>query len=164
MKIREIEKEDAEKSLKMLVQLDKESDKMMMEPGERDTSIERQEGYIDYMKSSESLMLIVEDNNDTVGYLSIERGWAKQIKHTGFLVVGLLKEYRNKGIGTELFKQALDWAKTNNIHRVSLYVREDNDNAIALYKKMGFVIEGASRDQLKVGERYYDELNMAKLL
>ncbi|HEX3022141.1 MAG TPA: GNAT family N-acetyltransferase [Lachnospiraceae bacterium] len=164
MKIRKIEKLDSQKYLDMLLQLDNESDKMMIEPGERHSSIEEQEGYIDFIESSNSLVLIIEDGNSIVGYISIERGWANQIKHTGFLVVGLLEKYRGQGLGMKLFEEALKWCKDNDIHRIELYVRSDNDNAISLYKKMGFAIEGTKVDQLKVKNRYFDELIMAKIL
>jgi len=164
MKIREIEKLDSRKYLNMLLQLDNESDKMMFEPGERHTSIEEQEGYIDFIKSSNSLIFIVEDGDSIVGYISIERGWANQIKHTGFLIVGLLEKYRGQGFGTKLFEQAINWCKDNDIHRIELCVRSDNNNAISLYKKMGFVIEGTKVHQLKVKNCYFDELIMAKIL
>lgn len=67
-------------------------------------------------------------------------------------------------MGTKLFEQALNWCKDNDIHRIELYVRSDNTNAISLYKKMGFVIEGTKVHQLKVKNRYFDELIMAKIL
>ena len=163
MKIRKIEKSDATEYLKMLVQLDNESDKMMLEPGERQSSVEREEGYIDFIRSTNSLVFIVEDGTSIVGYISIERGWANQIKHTGFLVIGLLEKYRSQGFGTKLFEQAIDWSRNNGIHRIELYVRSDNNNAISLYKKMGFLIEGTKVHQLKVGDCYFDELIMAKI-
>jgi len=164
MKIREIEKSDATGYLKMLVQLDNESDKMMLEPGERQSNVEREEGYIDFIKSSNSLLFIVEDGTNIVGYLSIERGWSNQIKHTGFLIIGLLEKYRGQGFGTKLFEQAIEWCKNSDIHRIGLYVRSDNNNAISLYKKMGFLIEGTKVHQLKVGNCYFDEFLMAKIL
>ena len=164
MKIREIEKSDAKEFLDMLLQLDNASDKIMFEPGERNSSIEEQVGYIDFIKSSNSLVLIVEDESRIVGYISIERGWANQIKHTGFLIIGLLAKYRGQGFGTKLFEQGLKWCEDNNIHRIELYVRTDNNNAIALYKKMGFVLEGTKVHQLKVKDCYFDELLMAKIL
>lgn len=70
---------------------------MMLEPGERQSNVEREEGYIDFMNSSNSLVFVVEDGNSLVGYLYIERGWSNQIKHTGFLIIGLLQGYRGQG-------------------------------------------------------------------
>jgi ribosomal protein S18 acetylase RimI-like enzyme len=163
MIIRKIKKLDATEYLKMLLQIDKESEKMMLEAGERPNSVEEREGYIDFIKSSNSLELIVEDGTSIVGHLSIERGWANQIKHTGFLVIGLLEKYRGQGFGTQLLEQAIEWCKENAIHRIELYVRFDN-NAISLYEKMGFDIEGTKVHALKVGDCYFNELLMAKIL
>ena len=45
----------------------------------------------------------------------------------------LEKEYRNKGIGTDIIKDIL-----NNNDIVYLWVYKENEKAISLYKKLGF--------------------------
>jgi RimJ/RimL family protein N-acetyltransferase len=42
-------------------------------------------------------------------------------------------------------------------------VREDNPNAIALYKKVGFVSEGVQRNAFKVDGQYANLVMMALL-
>ena len=60
----------------------------------------------------------------------------------------LEKEYRNKGIGTEIIKGIL-----NNNDTVYLWVYKENEKAISLYKKLGFnVIE-------ETETRYYMKYN-----
>jgi RimJ/RimL family protein N-acetyltransferase len=39
-----------------------------------------------------------------------------------------------------------------------------NEAAIALYQKMGFMVEGTKRDSMRVNGQYVDELYMAKLI
>ena len=58
-------------------------------------------------------------------------------KSNGMLLdeIYLEKEYRNKGIGTDIIKQVL---LNNNI--VYLWVYKLNDKAISLYKRLGFSI------------------------
>ena len=36
--------------------------------------------------------------------------------------------------------------------------------AVALYKSLGFVVAGKMKNEIKVGNEYYDELIMEKLL
>lgn len=39
-----------------------------------------------------------------VGYIRAERGKFNRILHTAYIVVGILKDYRGKGIGTSFLK------------------------------------------------------------
>jgi RimJ/RimL family protein N-acetyltransferase len=39
-----------------------------------------------------------------------------------------------------------------------------NERALALYRRLGFEVEGTRRDSVLVDGRYVDELTMAKLL
>jgi RimJ/RimL family protein N-acetyltransferase len=78
--------------------------------------------------------------------------------------VGILQEFWGKGIGTKLFEQLEEWARHQQIHRIELTVMVHNESAVALYKKMGFEIEGLKKHSLLVREEYVDEFYMAKLL
>jgi ribosomal protein S18 acetylase RimI-like enzyme len=49
---------------------------------------------------------------------------------------------RGEGAGEALIAAVADWARTQNAATVELSVREDNQRAIALYARCGFVDEG----------------------
>ena len=76
----------------------------------------------------------------------------------------LLKSERGKGIGAKLFEALEEWANQQSIHRLELTVMTYNTAGIALYKKMGFEIEGTKRDSLLIDGKYVDEYYMSKLL
>jgi ribosomal protein S18 acetylase RimI-like enzyme len=65
--------------------------------------------------------------------------------HCGTLGVGLLPEFRSKGIGRQLMQRTIDAAFAFGLTRIELTVRERNPNAIALYRSLGFEIEGLHR-------------------
>jgi GNAT superfamily N-acetyltransferase len=111
MIIRRIEAEDTEAFLSMLKQLDSETKNMMYEPGERKTSVDEMKSNILNTTTSNSLLLVAQDNGRIVGFLSAERGFAKRIKHSAYVMVGVLKDYQGKGIGTKLFQELISWAK-----------------------------------------------------
>lgn len=67
-------------------------------------------------------------------------------------------------MGTALFSKLDDWAKGKGMHRLELTVLVDNTVGVALYKKMGFEIEGRKRQSLQVNGSYVDEYYMSKLL
>lgn len=47
---------------------------------------------------------------------------------------------QGKGIGKQLIKAGIDWAKQLGHHNVGLLVEQNNLNALRLYEKMNFVI------------------------
>jgi RimJ/RimL family protein N-acetyltransferase len=59
-------------------------------------------------------------------------------------------EQRNRGHGATILELFLELCFTTyNSHRVQLFTEEDNEPAIACYKKVGFHIDGMIRDRVK---------------
>lgn len=164
MTIRKIETNDAEKFLSMVKQLDNETSYMMFEPGERKTTIEEIKATIKRMHDSNSLLLVAEDNRDIIGFLSAERVFAKRIRHSVYIVIGILDEYRGKKIGVQLFKELENWAQEHHVTRLELTVMTHNEGAIRLYEKMGFKKEGFKEKSLIVDGKYVDEYYMGKII
>ena len=164
MIIRNIKLEDAENFLRMLLELDKETEYMMFEPGERINDVNIQRSRIKEMLTDRNLLLIAEENNEIVGFISVERGIPRRIKHVGYIVVGIRKDFRKQGIGTRFFEELEIWARQNNITRLELTVMCNNVVAKKLYEKMGFQIEGIKKNSMLVNGKYVDEFYMAKLI
>jgi RimJ/RimL family protein N-acetyltransferase len=83
--------------------------------------------------------------------------------HCGTLGIGLLPEFRGKGIGRELMRRTIDAAFAFGLTRIELTVRERNANAIALYKSLGFEVEGMHRRAVGI-EGEYENLHSMALL
>ncbi|MGP7817701.1 GNAT family N-acetyltransferase [Niallia sp. 01092] len=165
MIIRKIETSDSENFLTLRKTLDEESEFMMLEPDERQTTLEQQKEYIKQtLYNHLSLILVCEIDGKIVGYLSATRESFKRMGHSAYIIIGILKAYTGKKIGTNLFSVLEDWAYSNNIHRLELTVMTHNEAAIALYKKMGFQIEGTKKHSLMINNQYIDEYYMAKLI
>jgi len=78
--------------------------------------------------------------------------------------MGLLPQFRGRGIGTNLIRSVLATSRTVGLHRVELTVRENNESAIGLYKKVGFEIEGLQRDAVRIDGIHENIVCMAILL
>jgi RimJ/RimL family protein N-acetyltransferase len=63
-----------------------------------------------------------------------------------------------------LFQTCEDWARAQGLHRLELTVMTNNHLGIALYKKMGFQIEGTAPDALRVDGEYVALHYMSKLI
>lgn len=78
-------------------------------------------------------------NQETVGFAHAVREGAhckldKLYVHPG---------YQRRGIGAALLHAVLDWARQQQAQRVWLQVNRHNTQAIAAYRKYGFVIAGS---------------------
>lgn len=165
MLIRKIELNDSENFLKMCKSLDNETSFMMYEPKERETTLEDQTTYIKNLLDEDySLLLVCEVNGKIVGYISATREKLNRIRHSAYIVIGILQEYTGQGIGTRLFQKMENWAISKHIKRLELTVMCHNTAAIRLYKKMGFQIEGTKNHSMIIDHMFIDEYYMAKLL
>ena len=164
MNFRKATPQDSSCFLELMKQLDQETEFMMMEPGERTSTPEDMEHYLRTMETSNSLFLLLFDGQKAVGFLSAKRGNANRMKHSAYIVCGILKDYRGKGWGKQLFQELLSWAPENGITRLELTVMTHNEKAVLLYRSMGFEIEGRLVHSMIVNGSYVDEYSMAKLL
>ncbi|WP_404406974.1 GNAT family N-acetyltransferase [Jeotgalibacillus malaysiensis] len=165
MIIREIETKDAENFRLLIQQVESQSEFMMMESGERQTTSEQQLRQIESLKKqANSTVLVAEDEDQLTGYMFAIGGSVRRNSHAAYLVIGILPEYRGQGVGTQLFQQLEKWAAAHGIARLELTVVTENEAGLALYKKQGFEVEGTKRQSLKINGSLVDEYYMSKLL
>lgn len=69
--------------------------------------------------------------------------------------IAVKKEFRRKGIGKMLLKEAIKKAKENGARRLLLEVRVSNVAAQQLYKKFGFRVVGVLESYYSDGESAY---------
>jgi RimJ/RimL family protein N-acetyltransferase len=113
------------------------------------------------IRAAEHLVLVAEGDGEIVGnvLVSVDRGVSTE--HIGVLSITLADGWRDVGIGTVLVEAAQRWAADRGLRKVSLGVFPDNDRAIAVYEKCGFVREGLRRMQYRSGDAFRDEVLMA---
>jgi RimJ/RimL family protein N-acetyltransferase len=166
MNIRQAKIEEAKEYLDLRIQVDKDSEHMLFAPGERLAEVDNQKRILERLLSNDnSNVWVVEENGKLIGFLEAQGGNLLKTRHKVFIVIGIDKDYRGKGLGTELFQTLTDWAKLKKIHRLELTVFADNEVGIKLYKRMGFVEEGRSKDALWTEDRgFVDELKMGRIM
>ncbi|MDS9472066.1 GNAT family N-acetyltransferase [Sporosarcina pasteurii] len=164
MFIRLAEPSDAGKLVSLIAEVE-QSNFMLFGPGERKITVEQQEKHIEVMKRQEtSAIFIAEEEARLLGYLFAIGKNPARTKHSVYVVIGIAEQAREKGVGTKLFTALEKWAIEQEIHRLELTVMTHNEAGIALYKKMGFEIEGTKRHSLWIDGKYIDEYYIAKLL
>ncbi len=163
IKYRNVSQDETEEFWELMNQLDYETKYMLYEPGERTRNFSQIETLIRDSAEGEDFLLAAESDGRLVGYLSAQKGRLKRIAHSAYIVVGILKDYCCKGIGTEFFKELDIWAEEKAVTRLELTVICENEIAKHLYEKNGFKIEGTKRKSVFVEGRYLDEFYMSKV-
>ncbi|MEK3877929.1 GNAT family N-acetyltransferase [Paenibacillus sp. FSL M7-0420] len=162
--LRELLPGDAAALLNLQDRLDGETSFMLLAPGERKSGISQVEEMIRGLHQAEnSLILGAEADGELVGYLSVQGGSFSRNRHSAYIVTGILKQYQGRGIGSALFKEMDQWARDCGLVRLELTVMQHNEQAVALYKKQGFEIEGLKRKSLLVDGQWVDEYYMGKI-
>lgn len=103
------------------------------------------------------------DAGRIVGWCDILAHWAHALQHSGDLGIGVLPSHRSRGLGERLLRATLARAAANGITRVSLTARADNERAIRLYARVGFVHEARLRRALRFDGQYFDAVQMVRL-
>ncbi|MFA5513386.1 MAG: GNAT family N-acetyltransferase [Sphaerochaetaceae bacterium] len=164
--IRKVAKSDAVNLIEYLNKVSCESDFLTFGAGEFVMSVEEEERFIENtFRKENDLFIVAETNNEIVGTLSFATGPRKRTAHVGEFGMSVIKKHWGIGVGTKLINYLISWAKeSKRIRKINLKVRSDNERAIHLYKKMGFVEEGLRKRDLFVNDKFYDTLLMGKCI
>ncbi|SEM20644.1 Protein N-acetyltransferase, RimJ/RimL family [Mesobacillus persicus] len=112
---------------------------------------------------SRNLFLVAVVNKRIVGFSRCEGSKLKRTSHKVEFGVCVLEEFWGYGIGKNLLLESIHWAEHNQVNKITLSVLETNENAIKLYKKYGFEVEGVlKKDKLLSDGNYYNTLLMAR--
>ena len=116
-----------------------------------------------YIEEPKHIALVAEIEKKVVGLvaLSLEE---EIYQYDSWLSIYVHKDFWHKGIGTQLIKAVINYAKDIGLKRISLGVYAENEAAIRMYEKIGFKSEGYSKYGIYTFERYMDTIMMGLLL
>jgi RimJ/RimL family protein N-acetyltransferase len=112
------------------------------------------------------LLLVAEVGGKIIGLLNFRLSTSKKFSHKGFFGMSIQQAYTNQGIGEVLINTLMHWAKEDDrVEKISLEVFSNNERAIHLYKKMGFMEEGRLVKNAKLGpNEYVDDIIMSRFI
>ncbi len=162
VKIRQAEIGDAEKLLRTIEKYISQSEFIPKLEKEVKLTIEQEREWINYFLTYDnSLLLVAEYENTIIGNIDLTGNQRKVMEHTAVIGMGLLKEWRNIGLGTALISSIIEWSKVNPIlELIWLQVYAENELGLGLYRKMGFIESGVIKNFFKHNDRYFDNLTM----
>jgi RimJ/RimL family protein N-acetyltransferase len=156
---------DAAALMRLKQHLDQETSFMLLEPGERDPSVEKLAGELAAVsRSANSVLILAEQGGEPVGYVELVGGEFRRNRAVAHVIIGVLAKASGNGVGTRLLEQAKRWATAQGLHRLELNVMAHNHRAIALYERVGFTVEGRRCECLLLDGKFADELYMGMVL
>lgn len=156
--IREALVEDARPLLNYIEEISGESDFLSFGLGEFELTEAEEETFLRKCLDSENQLYILGlIDNMIVSTLGFSAGRRPRLRHSGEFGMAVRKQYWGLGIGSLMLDALIDWARASRIvKKINLRVRTDNQRAIRLYKRKGFVIEGTISREIFLGGKYFD--------
>ncbi|UJF16914.1 GNAT family N-acetyltransferase [Vibrio sp. SS-MA-C1-2] len=103
-------------------------------------------------------------DQEIVGNIGFEINLSPRRRHVGSFGMGVKDTYIGRGVGSRLIETVIELSDNwLNLKRIELTVYTDNQAAIALYEKFGFVIEGKSEDYAFRNGEYISVYHMARI-
>ena len=114
------------------------------------------------IESHDRLGLVAMDGERVIGNLGLNPA-SPGVVYLGMSIDG---GYRGQGLGTAMLLAAIEWARAQHgVHKIELDVWPHNAAGIALYRKVGFEIEGRRRRHYRRGSgELWDAILMALVL
>ncbi len=105
---------------------------------------------------------LVWDEENVVGHVLLRTMNLGAATHRAELQMGLEKHARAKGLGKELLKLAVDWAKNEtNLEWIDLAVFDNNIPAMKIYNSFGFEETGRVNDMFRVSDVSLNNVSMS---
>ncbi len=94
----------------------------------------------------------VTDRPRILGAADLKQLRPARCRHVGALSVGVHPSAQHLGVGRALLNALIDHAESAGLLRLELFVRADNERAIALYRSLGFTHEATRRRFVKLDD------------
>lgn len=140
-----------------------ETDGIMSDPLDTLPTLEEERQWI--LKSNRNdagIHLAAEADGEVIALGGIDQpGFVRQ-QHIGSLGISIRQQWCDRGLGTIIMQSMIDWARQNStLELVTLTVFADNPRAQAVYRKIGFQIDGLLPRRAKVDGKYRDMIVMS---
>ena len=165
VELREVKVTDATLLLQYFERVNLESKFLIREPGEFTFTVNDERKFIRRaIKSKNEHVAVAFLDDELIGSIGFRSGHLRRITHRASLGMSVLKKYNNLGLGSIMMEYIIKATENMGKLKMELEVRAENSNAIHLYKKFGFDIEGTIKKGFFVDNEYVDLLIMGKWL
>ncbi|WP_285398824.1 GNAT family N-acetyltransferase [Lysinibacillus sp. fls2-241-R2A-57] len=163
--IRAIEASDARSFIHLQEEIFQQTDFMYNIQNELDLTVQQLRKDLVYWKQLKNrTILLCILNGIFAGYAVVHGYKHSKAKHVASIRIAVMEKYQRQGIGSALMKAVESWSKQRDISRLELTVMEHNDNALNLFKKLGFQQGGIRQNAIKLNDAFINEYSLSKIL
>lgn len=149
--IRGAQPRDAEALLSYLSSVGGETDNLSFGSEGVGLDVEEEAAYLErFLDQPNACRLGAWHDGALIGEASFQGYSQQRMSHRAELGVTVSKAWWHQGIGTMLLRALLSEARRRGIQQLELWVRSDNDRAIALYTAFGFTRVGRVDDFMRI--------------
>ncbi|SNZ12786.1 L-amino acid N-acyltransferase YncA [Natronoarchaeum philippinense] len=123
--------------------------------------LDHQEALLRHNELESRMFFVATVNDEVVGWVHLHAPELEKLHHTAELTVGVVDEYRGRGLGSHLLSRGLEWAGKNGYEKLYQSVPATNDAAIDFLETHGWETEAVREDHYKIDDEYVDEVMMA---
>jgi ribosomal protein S18 acetylase RimI-like enzyme len=128
------------------------------------SDLEEERQWIMEYDGASALLLVAEVDGKLVGQADVQPGrWPKE-SHVGIVGIAILDDFRGAGLGRAMMDRVLEWMRDRRFKKACLEVFVTNERAIALYRGLGFEVEGVRKRQYRILGGWVDDVVMGKWL
>jgi RimJ/RimL family protein N-acetyltransferase len=162
LNIREVVVRDAAAVLEYVHAVSAESPYLTFGPDEFEFTEAEERAFIaDSQAAQNRLFILGSVGSSIVGLLNFSGGRRPRIRHCGEFGISVRKAWWGQGVGSLMLDALIAWAReTGLVTKINLRVRTDNERAISLYGRKGFVREGTVSRDMQIAGTYFDNYMM----
>lgn len=151
---------DGQAALENFILTHGQTDYLLTYPDENTMTAEEEAKYLKEKRESErEIEILAEVEGVLVGLAGIAAiGERDKIRHRADFGISIDKAYWNLGIGTSLLHACVDCAGKAGYEQIELNVVAENESAVSIYKKAGFVEYGRNPRGFKSRLTGYQEV------
>ena len=125
-------------------------------------SLFNDEKWISRLSNNNALTFGALIESKLVGVVTLTLNTRLKTKHTAEIhAMYVSKMHQRKGIGFKLINSLIEYSKDlKTIEQITLSVEKENESAIKLYRRSGFIKFAEVPSSLKVENQYYDFIMM----
>lgn len=123
--------------------------------------LDREEVLLRHNEIESRIIFVATVDGDVVGWVHLKHPELDKLRHTAQLTLGVLEEYRCRGIGSNLLDRGLEWAARQGFEKIYNSVPANNDSAIAFFESRNFFEEARREDHYKLDSEHVDEVMLA---
>lgn len=161
--LRSPEVDEAQRVVDYIGAICHETDQLMRDPADEVPTVEFERRWLGRAREDAGrIMIMAEADGRIVGLANATQGVRVRQRHLADLGISTRSGWRGRGLGRAMMEHVIGWARANaEIEWLALSVFADNDPALALYRRLGFVEDAVLPRRAKRDGVYLDLVEMS---